>query len=63
MNFFGEHMKTQEEQYINYYECPRCKHKWVDVWAAICEDDCPECGLRHIEPYKSEDIIHKDKHD
>jgi DNA-directed RNA polymerase subunit RPC12/RpoP len=47
-----------DRQYINYYECPRCKEKWADVDEAQPDDDCPECGLRHITPYKSEEVVH-----
>ena len=39
----------------NFYRCARCQHDWTDVWSATCEDDCPQCGARHMSPYKSED--------
>jgi DNA-directed RNA polymerase subunit RPC12/RpoP len=39
----------------NHYECARCGHEWTDVWSATCDDDCPQCGARHMSPYKSED--------
>ena len=39
----------------NYYRCARCGHEWTDEWSATCEDDCPECGARHMSPYKSDD--------
>lgn len=41
----------------NFYLCPdpNCQHDWEDVWSAMCDDDCPECGKRHISPYRSED--------
>lgn len=42
-------------EFINYYECPECGHKWEDTWTAMCDDDCPNCGCRHISPYESED--------
>ena len=38
----------------NYYQCARCGHTWTDEWSAMCEDDCPHCGARHMTPYKSE---------
>lgn len=44
-------------QFRNYYHCPQCGHPWSDVWPAQCEDDCRECGARHISPYKSEDVV------
>ena len=45
-------------QFLNFYRCARCGHKWADVWTATCDDDCPKCGARHMSPYKSEDIKH-----
>ena len=39
----------------NFYRCARCQHQWTDVWSATCDDDCPNCGARHMSPYKSED--------
>lgn len=42
-------------QFRNMYKCPRCAHEWDDVWPAQCDDDCPNCGARHISPYDSED--------
>ena len=42
-------------QYLHYYRCPRCANEWTDKWCATCNDDCPKCGMRHIEPYKSEE--------
>lgn len=44
-----------EALYKNFYECYECHHKWTDIWSATCDDDCPECGARHVSPYKSED--------
>ena len=40
----------------NLYRCPRCKHEWDDCWDCQCDDDCPECGCRHVSPYESEEI-------
>ncbi len=45
-----------ERNFTNYYKCPRCGYEWTDGWTAMCDDDCPACGLRHISPYKSEDV-------
>lgn len=42
--------------FINHYECPRCQHVWSDTWSCQCDDDCPNCGARHISPTKSCDI-------
>src|ERR1700721_1804354 len=40
----------------NFYRCANCGHEWTDDWSAMCDDDCPHCGARHMSPYKSEDI-------
>ena len=45
-----------ESWFRNYYECNRCGHHWTDVWSAQCDDDCPNCGARHMSPYKSDDL-------
>lgn len=39
----------------NFYACYRCAHEWTDVWSATCDDDCPECGARHVSPTCSDD--------
>lgn len=44
--------------YHNWYKCPRCNHEWEDEWDCGCDDDCPECGCRHISPVKSERICY-----
>ena len=45
----------------NYYHCAGCGHHWSDVWPAQCEDDCLECGARHVSPYKSDDVAEIDR--
>jgi DNA-directed RNA polymerase subunit RPC12/RpoP len=45
-----------ESRFLNYYRCGRCGGAWTDEWSAECDDDCPYCGVRHISPYKSEDV-------
>jgi len=47
-----------ELQYINYYRCPNDGTEWADVWSCCCNDMCPKCGTKDIEPYKSEDVVH-----
>ena len=42
-------------QFRNFYRCADCNKTWADVWSAMCDDDCPHCGARHMSPYKSED--------
>lgn len=51
-----EDKSSKEHKFLNHYHCPECGYEWDDVWDAIPDDDCPECGLRHISPYQSEDI-------
>jgi len=45
-----------EAKFLNRYMCPKCGHLWCDVWDSTCDDDCPNCGERHISPYESEDV-------
>jgi len=40
----------------NHYTCPECKAEWQDVWDCMVEDECPECGTRHITPDASEEL-------
>lgn len=46
--------ETSEPVFTNYYRCPDCAHEWQDDWPAMCDDECPECRLRAIQPYNSE---------
>ena len=39
---------------MNYYKCPECSYKWANEWDSEVDDDCSDCHLRHISPYKSE---------
>lgn len=38
----------------NHYVCYQCANRWTNEWPASCDDDCPECGARHITPHLSE---------
>ena len=40
----------------NLYRCEDCGQEWADEWSATCDDDCPHCGSRHMEPYESVDL-------
>lgn len=42
---------------LNYYCCPECHHEWTNEWDCEVDDDCPECGERHISPFLSEDLL------
>jgi hypothetical protein len=46
----------------NYYRCVGCCYEWEDVWSATCDDDCPQCGARHMSPYESEDVDDAEGH-
>jgi hypothetical protein len=40
----------------NHYACERCEHEWSDEWSSACDDDCPNCGARHMSPYESDNL-------
>jgi len=44
------------QRFRNHYKCPSCQHSWEDAWDSMVDDDCPECGYRHVSPYQSDDI-------
>lgn len=48
-------MQEQEMRFRNFYSCPECDTEWEDIWDSTCDDQCPNCGLKGISPYKSED--------
>ncbi len=60
--FFDEDAAVDENKsvqvsnlFLNHYRCPTCGNEWADTWSAMVDDDCPQCGTRHISPRKSED--------
>ncbi|MEI6283466.1 MAG: hypothetical protein WCP82_12265, partial [Alphaproteobacteria bacterium] len=48
--------KPAAAQFLNHYRCPKCGHEWTDAWDAQCDDDCPNCGARHVSPHRSNDL-------
>ena len=44
--------------YQNHYTCDRCGGDWTDEWSCTCDDDCPNCGARHMSPHDSDDLTH-----
>jgi hypothetical protein len=42
--------------FLNHYECARCHTRWTDEWSCMCDDDCPQCGARHMSPCDAEDL-------
>ena len=53
--FFDPICECYGPRCVNFYRCWICAHEWRDEWSCQCDDDCPECGCRHISPHKSED--------
>ena len=56
----GERKPLEDEEikfmWLNYYECPECENIWEDQWDCQVDDDCSECGCRHISPSNSTEI-------
>ena len=50
-----EELEDTGNVFTNYYRCDQCGHEWEDVYECQPDDDCGNCGARHISPYKSED--------
>ena len=50
-----EYPEEEGRRFINHYQCPRCGYEWDDEWDCTCDDDCGNCGCRHISPVSSED--------
>jgi hypothetical protein len=46
-----------EQQFINYYRCPYDGEEWSDIWSCCCNDRCPKCETKDIQPYKSEEVV------
>jgi hypothetical protein len=42
--------------YRNFYHCAHCDQEWEDQWSCMCDDDCPDCGARHMSPYDADDL-------
>jgi len=40
----------------NQYVCEECEESWQDEWSCGCDDDCPHCAARHMEPVYSIDL-------
>jgi hypothetical protein len=38
-------------RFMNYY-----RTEWTDEWDSLCNDQCPECHTKDIEPYQSQEI-------
>ena len=44
--------------FCNHYKCERCGCEWMDEWSAMSDDDCPDCGYRHMTPFDSEHLTY-----
>ena len=42
-----------ELKFVNHYRCPFDGVEWTNVWDCCCNDMCPLCKEKDIEPYKS----------
>jgi len=52
----GEQTQPKRSGFRNFYRCINCQHEWNSVWQHQVDDDCPNCGERHVSPYKFEDV-------
>jgi len=37
-------------------ERARCEYEWQDEWSCMRDDDCPDCGARHMTAYDADDL-------
>jgi hypothetical protein len=53
---FASTIQRQEPamRFLNYYV--HCSTEWTDEWDCMCNDQCPECHTKDIEPYQSQEI-------
>lgn len=52
--FYETDTDGNECNIFNQYTCPVCAMEWSSFWSCACNDQCPECGNKDIEPYLSE---------
>jgi hypothetical protein len=52
-----EFESTQPAKYLNFYV--HCQNEWTDSWDCMCNDECPVCHTKDIEPYQSLEITHE----
>jgi hypothetical protein len=41
-------------KFLNYYV--HCRSEWTDEWDCMCNDQCPVCRTKDIEPYQSQEV-------
>jgi len=49
--------------YRNHYICERCDSTWTDEWSCMCDDDCRQCGARHMSPFDADELTEVIKRD
>jgi predicted RNA-binding Zn-ribbon protein involved in translation (DUF1610 family) len=50
----GLKLEVADNRFANLYSCPKCGESWEDEWSCACNDECPQCGTKDIEPVESE---------
>jgi rubrerythrin len=48
--------ELEKIRFRNFYKCYKCGNEWVDEDSCIPDDDCPQCGARHVSCHLTEDI-------
>jgi hypothetical protein len=54
-NITTAHEYEGHPQFENHYLCSECGATWIDIWYAMCDDKCPDCGAE-ITPSRSIEI-------
>ena len=44
-------------RFLNHYHHAPCNTSWEDEWHCMCNDQCPKCGVKDIEPEESDDRL------
>jgi hypothetical protein len=50
----GLKLEVGDNRFALLYSCPECGESWEDEWSCACNGECPECGVKDIEPVESE---------
>lgn len=45
-----------EPEYLIKYRCPRCGHRWHEVYSCACDSECPQCELKAITALEYEEL-------
>lgn len=56
----AELAKDALQIFLNHYSHVDCSvqpgTEWASTWDCACNDQCPACGVKDIEPYSSEEV-------